>query len=201
MASLLPEALALLTVELGKLPGIGPRSAERLALYLVQSPSDSAARLASAILTAREKIQFCSQCGALTEQPLCGTCANPRRDTALICVVERAVDVLSMEKTTAFSGLYHVLGGKISPINGVGPEDLRIAALEQRIAAGTVQEVILALGSDVEGDATCYYLAKRLGDKGIKTSRLAHGLPVGSSLEFADDMTLSRAFQGRQPVT
>ncbi len=197
----LPEPLVALITELGKLPGIGPRSAERLALYLVQGDRPAVEKLSRVLLQAREQIRECSQCGALTQQDPCAICGDPRRDGKIVCVVERPVDVLSIEKAGAYRGLYHVLGGKLSPVNGVGPEDLRIAELERRLAGGSVAEIIVALGSDVEGEATGFYLAKRLAPLGVRLTRLAHGLPVGSSLEFADELTLSRAIEGRQTLS
>ncbi len=197
---MLPPTITSLIAELGKLPGIGPRSAERLALHLLQSPLDSVQTLAQAILQARNTILNCSLCGALTETPICLLCLNPRRDQTLICVVERPVDIINLEKSNVYHGLYHVLGGRISPINGIGPDDLRISSLEKRVSEGVIREVIVALGSDVEGDATGYYLAKVLAEKNIKVTRLAHGLPVGSSLEYADELTLGRAIQGRQSI-
>jgi recombination protein RecR len=196
----LPEPLTALTAALARLPGIGPRSAERLALHLVQSDTGMVQSLADAILTARARISLCQVCGALTERQPCGLCEDHRRDAALICVVERPTDILSIEKSGAFHGRFHVLGGKISPLNGVGPEDLRIAELETRLGAEPVKEIILALGTDVEGDATGHYLAKRLAPRGVRVSRLAHGLPAGSGLEFADELTLSRALEGRREV-
>jgi recombination protein RecR len=189
-----------LVAALAGLPGIGPRSAERLALHLVQAEPGAVQQLAQAILKARETIQTCSLCGALTEAQPCPICADPRREGAQVCVVERAVDILSLEKSGAYHGRYHVLGGKISPLDGVGPEDLRIAELEARLAGGAVREIILALATDVEGDATSFYLAKRLAAQGVKVSRLAHGLPAGSGLEFADELTLSRALDGRREM-
>lgn len=199
MASL-PPPLNELIASLSKLPGIGPRSAERLALHLVQTEMDAVKRLAQALVQARERVQGCEICGALTESQPCGICADDHRDGSILCVVERAVDILPFEKSGVFKGKYHVLGGRISPLNGVGPEDLRIAELEARASTGEVKEVILALGTDVEGDATGNYLSKRLTAKGVKVSRLAQGLPVGSGLEFADELTLSRAMEGRRTV-
>ncbi len=196
MASL-PESVIALTSALARLPGIGPRSAERLALHLVQSETGTVKVLAEAILAARERISLCNVCGALTERQPCAMCDDPRRDASLVCVVERPTDIFSIEKSGAFHGRFHVLGGKISPLNGVGPEDLRIADLEARLGSEPIKEVILALGTDVEGDATGHYLAKRLAPRGVKVSRLAHGLPAGSGLEFADELTLSRALEGR----
>lgn len=199
MASL-PEPLATLIAALSKLPGIGPRSAERLALHLVQTETDSVKRLAAALVEAREKVQHCEVCGGLTEHQPCALCQDHRRDATLVCVVERAVDILSLEKTGVFRGRYHVLGGRISPLDGVEPEDLRIAELEVRLGREPIKEIILALGTDVEGDATSYYLAKRLGAKGAAVTQLAHGLPAGSGLEFADEMTLTHALQGRREL-
>jgi recombination protein RecR len=197
---LLPEPIAGLIAELGRLPGIGPRSAERLALHLAQTESQEVRQLAAALIAAREKIRACSICGALTEADPCALCANDRRQADTICVVERPVDIFTLEKAGVFHGKYHVLGGRISPLNGVEPEDLRIAALEARLGAG-VKEIILALSTDVEGDATSFYLAKRLAGKGAKISRLAYGLPAGSGLEFADEITLGRALEGRRDLT
>ncbi len=199
MASL-PEPILEVQAALNKLPGIGPRSAERLALYLVQSDPATVRHLAQAIVQARDRIRNCPVCGALTEATPCGICSDPRRDPAVLCVVERAVDILRIEKAASFRGRYHVLGGKISPLDGVEPEQLRIGQLEARLRQEPVKEVILALGSDVEGDATSYYLAKRLAVSGVKVTRIAHGLPAGSGLEFADELTLSRAIEGRREI-
>ncbi|MEI6390382.1 MAG: recombination mediator RecR [Verrucomicrobiota bacterium] len=193
----LPQPITSLIVALGKLPGIGPRSAERIALHLVQTEPGVVRQLAESLLDARDRVRFCEVCGALTEKPICDTCADPRRDAALVCVVERPVDIITLEKSATFRGKYHVLGGKISPLNGVEPEDLRISDLEQRLVREPIKEVVLALGTDVEGDATSSYLAKRLARQGLKITRIAHGLPAGSGLEFADDLTLSRALEGR----
>lgn len=198
--SSLPEPIARLISELGKLPGIGPRSAERIALFLVQSEKASVRQIADALVTAREKIQLCSICGALTEANPCSICTDARRDTSLICLVERPTDIFSIEKSGTFRGKYHVLGGKISPLNGVEPEDLRISELETRFSKEPIKEVIIALSSDVEGDATSFYLARRFAQKSVKVSRIAQGLPAGSGLEFADDITLSRALEGRREM-
>ena len=186
--------------ELNRLPGIGPRSAERLALHLIQADTAVARRLASVLVTSRDKIIECTQCGGLAEKSPCSICANPARDERTVCVVERAVDILNVEKSGAFRGHYHVLGGKISPMSGVGPEELRVAQLEQRLADGATDELIIALGTDVEGDATGHYLAKRLAECGVKITRIAHGLPAGSGLEFADDLTLCQALEGRREL-
>lgn len=197
---MLPDSITTLIAALGKLPGVGPRSAERIALHLVQTESGVVKNLAEAIVTARERIQFCATCGALTEKSPCSTCEDPRRDGSLICVVERAVDILSIEKSGTYRGKFHVLGGKISPLDGVEPEDLRIAELEKRLTAEPIKEVVIALGTDVEGDATSNYLAKRLARPGLKVSRIAYGLPAGSGLEYADELTLSRALEGRREM-
>ena len=197
----IPEPIVSLISALAKLPGVGPRSAERIALHLVQTDSAVVKQLADVILHAREKIQFCTTCGALTEKSPCPICDDARRDASLVCVVERAVDILSVEKSGTFRGKYHVLGGKISPLDGVEPEDLRIAELEKRLASEPIREIIIALGTDVEGDATSFYLAKRLARAGLKISRIAYGLPAGSGLEFADELTLNRALEGRREMT
>lgn len=194
----LPQSISTLIAALNQLPGIGPRSAERLALHLVQSEAGSVRQLAEALVQARESVRFCSPCGALTEQIPCSICADPRRDASLLCVVERPVDIFSIEKAGSFRGRFHVLGGKLSPTGGVEPEDLRISELEQRLAVEPVQEIVIALPTDVEGDATSFYLAKRLSGKGVKITRIAHGLPAGTGLEFADQLTLSRALEGRR---
>jgi len=196
----LPTSITSLIAALSKLPGVGPRSAERIALHLVQTEADSVKHLASAMVTAREKIQFCDPCGALTESSPCSICTDTRRDASVICIVERAVDILSIEKSGTFRGKFHVLGGKISPLDGVEPDDLRITDLEQRLTREPIHEVIIALGTDVEGDATSHYLAKRLARVGLKVSRIAYGLPAGSGLEFADELTLSRALEGRREM-
>jgi recombination protein RecR len=185
---------------LGELPGIGPRTAERLALFLVQAPPELTRRLAESLQAARARIQSCRVCGALTETQPCAVCADARRDGATVCVVERPVDILLIEKSGGFRGRYHVLGGKLSPLNGIEPEDLRIAELEARLGPEGIREVILALPTDVEGDATCHFLAQRLAPHGVQVTRLAHGLPAGSGLEYADELTLSRALAGRQPI-
>ena len=196
----LPDCIASLIAALSTLPGIGPRSAERIALHLVQADSGAVKHLAEAILDARERVRFCEVCGALTGTPICDTCADPRRDASLVCVIERPVDIILLEKSATFRGKYHALGGKISPLNGVEPEDLRIAELEKRLLKEPIREVVIALGTDVEGDATGFYLAKRLAREGLKITRIAHGLPAGTGLEFADELTLSRALEGRREI-
>jgi recombination protein RecR len=196
----LPEPIVALTAALAKLPGVGPRSAERIALHLVQTDSTQVKRLAETIVIAREKIIFCDICGSLTEKSPCSTCDDPRRDASLVCVVEKAVDILSIEKSGTYRGKFHVLGGKISPLDGVEPDDLRISELEKRLSSEPIRELIIALGTDVEGDATSSYLAKRLARPGLKISRIGFGLPAGSGLEFADELTLNRALEGRREM-
>ena len=196
----LPAPIVALTAALAKLPGVGPRSAERIALHLVQTDAAIVQQLADTIVHARATIQFCTTCGALTEKSPCPICDDARRDASLICVVERAVDILSVEKSGTFRGKFHVLGGKISPLDGVEPDDLRIAELEKRLTLEPIKEIVIALGTDVEGDATSFYLAKRLSRTGLKVSRIAYGLPAGSGLEFADELTLSRALEGRREM-
>ncbi len=198
--SALPDSITALIAELNKLPGIGPRSAERVALYLAQTDSAAVKQLADTMVQAREKIHFCATCGALTEKSPCSICTDARRDASLVCVVERAVDVLSIEKSGTYRGKFHVLGGRISPLDGVEPEDLRISELERRLKQEPIREIVIALSTDVEGDATSHYLAKRLARKGLKISRIAYGLPAGSGLEFADELTLSRALEGRREM-
>lgn len=199
MASL-PKPIEALVAELNRLPGIGPRSAERLALHLIQADSSVSSRLAEVLVSARKQIVECDECGGLAEKSPCAICLNPSRDEQLICVVERAVDILNVEKSGSFRGKYHVLGGKVSPMNGIGPEELRFNELEKRLISGEVKEVIIALGTDVEGDATSHYLAKRLSKQNVEVSRIAHGLPAGSGLEFADELTLSHALEGRREL-
>ena len=196
----LPGPVIELIAALGTLPGVGPRTAERLALHIVQAESAQVRQLAEALVAAREKVQACQCCGALTDVQPCRICDDPGRDGAVLCVVEKAVDILLFERAGSYRGRYHVLGGKLSPLQGVEPEDLRIAELEARLKAGPVREVILGLPTDVEGDATSSYLGQRLQGRGVRVSRLAHGLPAGSALEFADELTLSRALDGRQSL-
>ena len=196
-----PEPITSLIAALSRLPGVGPRSAERIALHLVQSDAPSVRQLAEAILAARERILLCSICGGLTETDPCSICLDARRDSSLVCVVERATDILSIEKANSYRGKYHVLGGKISPLNGVEPEDLRIGQLEARLGSEPIHEVVIALPTDVEGDATGFYLAKQLRARGVKVTRIAHGLPAGSGLEFADELTLTRALEGRREMS
>ena len=198
---MLPDSITALIAALAKLPGVGPRSAERIALHLVQSEIGTVKQVAEVMVRARERIQFCSTCGALTEKSPCSICADARREGSLVCVVEQPVDILSIEKSGTYRGKFHVLGGKLSPLDGVEPDDLRIKDLEKRLAHEPIKEIVIALGTDVEGDATGFYLAKRLARPGLKISRIAHGLPAGTGLEFADELTLSRALEGRREMT
>lgn len=196
----LPAALQKLVDAFHQLPGIGPRSAERIALFLTRKDPEFTRDLAESLQEARLQITHCSNCGALTsiEADPCPICTSDQRDSSLLCIVEQPTDLLILEKPGAFHGKYHVLGGRISPINGIGPEDLRIAQLEQRLQKEEVKEVVLALGSDVEGDATSHYLAQLLRHKGVRVTRLAQGLPAGGGLEYADEITISRALEGRR---
>lgn len=186
--------------ELGALPGIGPKSAQRIAFHILQTESFDVSRLAAVLVEVREKVRFCDTCGNVTEQEQCSICRDPRRSPATICVVEEAKDVSAIERTREFKGLYHVLGGAISPIGGVGPDDLRIRQLMQRLANGAVTEVIIATNPNLEGEATATYLSRLLQQPGLRVSRLASGLPVGGDLEYADEVTLGRAFEGRRTV-
>jgi recombination protein RecR len=196
----LPEPVATLISALSELPGIGPRSAERIALHLVQAEPGAVNLLAQAMVKARERVRLCEVCGGLTELSPCAICGDERRDAAVVCLVERPVDIFSVEKSGTFRGKYHVLGGKVSPLNGIQPEDLRIAELETRLSHEPIKEIVVALSTDVEGDATSFYLAKRLARAGLKITRIAHGLPAGTGLEFADEITLSRALEGRREM-
>jgi recombination protein RecR len=186
--------------ELGKLPTIGPKTAQRLAFYMLSmSPADAEA-LAEAILEAKRLIRYCSVCGNITDVDPCAICTSDRRNHAVICVVEDPRDIAAMERTREFSGVYHVLQGAISPLDGVGPDDLRISELLRRVAGGTVQEVIVATNPRVEGEATALYLSKVLKPLGVRVTRIAHGLPVGGDLEYADEVTLARALEGRREL-
>ena len=186
--------------ELGRLPGIGPKSAQRIAFHILQTESFDTTRLATVLMEVRDKVRFCSICGNVAEQDTCSICRDPRRSPATICVVEEAKDVVAIERTREFRGLYHVLGGAISPIDGIGPDDLRIASLVKRLADSTVTEVIIATDPNLEGEATATYLTRLLVQPNLRVSRLASGLPVGGDLEYADEVTLGRAFEGRRTV-
>ncbi|MGO1256860.1 MAG: recombination mediator RecR [Microbacterium gubbeenense] len=184
--------------ELGRLPGVGPKSAQRIAFHILQTPTFDVSRLSTLLSEVRERVKFCERCGNVSENDLCAICSDVRRDQSLICVVEDAKDVAAIERTREFRGLYHVLGGAISPIAGVGPDDLRIRQLMTRLSDGTVQEIILATNPNLEGEATAAYLTRLLASMEISVTRLASGLPVGGDLEYADEITLGRAFEGRR---
>src|SRR6478672_11078357 len=184
--------------EFGRLPGIGPKSAQRIAFHILQTESFDVSRLAQLLTDLREKVRFCQICGNVAEQETCSICRDPRRSPTTICVVEEAKDVVAIERTREFRGLYHVLGGAISPIDGIGPEQLRIRELMVRLADGAVTEVILATDPNLEGEATATYLTRMLREFGLRITRLASGLPVGGDLEYADEVTLGRAFVGRR---
>lgn len=186
--------------ELGRLPGIGPKSAQRLAFHLLQADAADARRLADAIVRVKERIRFCQRCGNVAEEAECRICRDPRRDPALVCVVEEPRDVVAIERTREFRGRYHVLGGAISPIDGIGPDDLRIRDLLARLDPEGVAEVIIATNPNVEGEATASYLARLLVPLGLRVTRIASGLPVGGDLDYADEVTLGRAFAGRREV-
>ena len=186
--------------ELGRLPGIGPKSAQRIAFHILQTQSFDTTRLAQILMDVRDKVKFCSICGNVSEQDTCSICRDPRRNQAIICVVEEAKDVAAIERTREFRGLYHVLGGALSPIDGIGPNELRFTQLVQRLADNTVTEVIIATDPNLEGEATATYLSRLLVQPGLRVTRLASGLPVGGDLEYADEVTLGRAFEGRRVV-
>jgi recombination protein RecR len=186
--------------ELGRLPGIGPKSAQRIAFHILQTETFDVTRLAEVLMEVKDKVRFCEICGNVTEQEHCNICRDPRRSPATICVVEEAKDVVAIERTREFRGLYHVLGGAISPIDGIGPDQLRIRQLMQRLADGIVTEVIIATDPNLEGEATATYLSRMLMHLDLSVTRLASGLPVGGDLEYADEVTLGRAFQGRRLV-
>ena len=187
--------------ELGRLPGVGPKSAQRIAFYLLQADEDQAKRLAEVLTEVKERVRFCEQCGNVAEAQLCNICWDPRRSKASICVVEESKDVQAIERTREFKGLYHVLGGAISPIEGIGPDNLRIKELVSRLADPEIKEIIIATDPNLEGEATATYLTRMLSPMGITISRLASGLPVGGDLEYADEITLGRAFEGRRTVS
>lgn len=186
--------------ELGRLPGVGPKSAQRIAFYLLQTEDDIAERLAKVLIEVKERVRFCDICGNVSEQERCNICRDARRDPTLICVVEESKDVQAIERTREFRGLYHVLGGAISPIEGIGPDQLRIKELMARLSDPNIREVILATDPNLEGEATATYLSRMLSTMGIPVTRLASGLPVGGDLEYADEVTLGRAFSGRRPA-
>ena len=186
--------------ELGRLPGVGPKSAQRIAFHLLNADPVDVHRLASALEQVKEKVRFCVSCFNVTEDEQCRICRDPRRDQALLCVVEEPKDVVAVERTREFRGRYHVLGGAISPIDGVGPDDLHVRELMARLADGTITELILATDPNLEGEATATYLARLMKPLGLRVTRLASGLPVGGDLEYADEVTLGRAFEGRRLI-
>jgi len=186
--------------ELGRLPGVGPKSAQRIAFHILQTDPVDVRRLAQVLVEVKDRVKFCSVCGNVAEEETCRICRDQRRDPAVICVVEESKDVVAIERTREFRGRYHVLGGAISPIEGIGPDDLRIKELMTRLADGTVTEVILATDPNLEGEATATYLTRMLRPMGLRVTRLASGLPVGGDLEYADEVTLGRAFEGRRAV-
>lgn len=186
--------------ELGRLPGVGPKSAQRIAFYLLQTEDDLAERLAKVLIEVKERVRFCEICGNVSEQDKCNICRDERRSRTSICVVEESKDVQAIERTREFRGLYHVLGGAISPIEGIGPDQLRIKELMTRLSDPNIQEVIIATDPNLEGEATATYLSRMLSSLGITVTRLASGLPVGGDLEYADEVTLGRAFSGRRPA-
>ncbi|GGK57536.1 recombination mediator RecR [Ornithinimicrobium pekingense] len=188
--------------ELGRLPGVGPKGAQRIAFHLLTADPEEITRLSDALIQIREKVRFCDVCGNVAEAEQCRICLDPRRDASLICVVEQSQDVAAIERTREFRGRYHVLGGAINPIGGVGPDDLRVRELVTRLADGQVSEVIIATDPNLEGEATATYLARMLAAfDGVRVSRLASGLPVGGDLEYADEVTLGRAFEGRRVLS
>jgi len=192
------QSISRLIAELGKLPGVGPKTAQRLAFYLLSVEDNEAIALADSIIDAKKNITYCSLCCNLTDEDPCFICDDPKRDSTTICIVEDPKDLVAIEKTGEYRGYYHVLHGVISPINGIGPEQLTFKELLRRVNSSGFEEVIVAIGSSVEGEATGMYLAKLLRPLGIKVTRIAHGLPVGGDLEYADEVTLARAFEGRR---
>ncbi|GAA1904872.1 recombination mediator RecR [Arthrobacter gandavensis] len=187
--------------ELGRLPGVGPKSAQRIAFHILESNAEDMSRLAAAIVTVKEKVKFCQACGNVTEQETCNICRDPRRDPTMICVVEESKDVIAVERTRSFRGRYHVLGGAINPIAGIGPDQLRIRELLSRLSDEQISEIIIATDPNLEGEATATYLVRMLKTLGITVTRLASGLPVGGDLEYADEITLGRAFEGRRSLS
>ena len=200
MAGVYDGAVQELIDELGRLPGAGPKSAQRIAFHVLAEDPEEVKALASALLRVKEKVRFCEICGNVTEAEVCSICTDPRRMDSVICVVEESKDIVAIERTREYRGRYHVLGGSINPIQGVGPDDLRIRELISRLSDGAVAEVIIATDPNIEGEATAAYLIRILSSIGVAVSRLASGLPVGGDLEYADEITLSRAFEGRQRI-
>ena len=200
MSSSYSDALGNLVDQLAKLPGIGRKSAQRLAFHILKQPDKEARLLAGAIIEAKEKIHYCRLCYNLTDQDLCPICSSPNRDTSLLCVVEDARDVMALERARQFHGLYHVLHGAISPMDGIGPEQLKVKELLQRLQEHHAQEVIIATNTSIEGEATAMYLSNLLKPSGVKVTRIAQGLPVGGDIQYADEITLARAFEGRWEI-
>ncbi|NMA71536.1 MAG: recombination protein RecR [Firmicutes bacterium] len=197
----LPRPLARLVEELSRLPGIGPKTAQRLAFHIVEQPQERVTALANALVEAREQIRTCSVCCNLTDVDPCRLCSDPQRDDALLCVVEGPRDVMALERTREYRGRYHVLRGAISPLDGIGPGELRIRELLDRLQSGEVREVILATDPDPEGEATAMYLSRLLKPLGVKVTRMARGMPVGGSVEYMDEVTLAKAMEGRREIT
>jgi len=193
------ESVEALVEEFSQLPGIGRKTAQRLALFILKQPRSEVERFSAALVAVKEKVRYCSRCWNITEQDPCVICSDPKRDHTTICVVEDPTDVLAVERTNEYRGLYHVLGGSLAPLDGIGPEDLRIKELLDRLWDG-VKEVILALNPTVEGEATTLYLTKLVKPLGVAVTRLARGIPIGGALEYADEATLSRALEGRVPM-
>ncbi len=200
MVSVYTPAVQTLIDELGRLPGIGPKSAQRIAFHLVKLPEQDALRLADAIRDAKAKVRFCEICFNVSDEVQCEICADPRRDQSVICVVEEPRDIVAVERTQEYRGRYHVLQGAINPIDGIGPDQLRVKELLQRLNDHAVEEVILCTNPNIEGEATAMYLARLLEPSGIRVTRIASGLPVGGDLEYADELTLGRALEGRRSV-
>ena len=200
MSAVYEGALHDLVEEFGKLPGIGPKSAQRLAFHILQTDSQDVNALAQALTDVKKRVRFCEICGNVSEEAECTVCQDPRRDRSMICVVEEPKDVVAIERTREYRGLYHVLGGAIDPMAGVGPDNLRIKELMTRLQDGEVKETVIATDPNLEGEATATYLVRLLGSLGVTVTRLASGLPVGGDLEYADEVTLGRAFSGRREI-
>ena len=199
--SIYTPALQKLIDELGKLPGVGPKSAQRIAFHLIKIPEQDALSLADAIQQAKQKVRFCETCFNMSDEAICEICSDSQRDSSLVCVVEEPRDIVALERTREYKGLYHVLQGAINPIDGIGPEQLKIRELLERLKGNTVVEVILCTNPNIEGEATAMYLAKLIEPLGIQVSRIASGLPVGGDLEYADELTLGRALEGRRNIS
>lgn len=200
MSKAIPEPVTKLIEAFSRLPGVGPKTASRLTYFLLRAPDELALSLSEALRELKEKTRFCSVCGNITVDDPCAVCTDPRRDRSVVAVVEEPLDLLAIERTASFTGQYHVLNGAISPINGIGPDDLRIGELVRRVDAGGIVEVIIATNPGQEGDATAMYIRRELQHKGVKITRLARGLPVGGDLEYVDSVTLLRALQGRSEL-